>query len=180
MSEKETGLAQRMAALRLPFDQSFAVAPETAEETSENLLLIRVAGNLFALRVSEIAGLFADKPITPLPTGASSFVGLAGFRGAIIPVFALATLLGCAEKGALRWLVLAGRKERVGLAFDRFEAHLEAHAGAISVSAAGAQEPGHVKEIVRTAQGVVPLISIASVLEAIKARVDHSNSKREQ
>ncbi len=116
--------------LRRAFDAAFAVAPQGETAQRENLLAVRIAGDGFALRVSQIAGLFVDKTITPLASPLPELKGLAGFRGRAAPVYDLAALLGYVGHGAggstanaTRWLVLARAPEPLALAFDAFEAH---------------------------------------------------------
>jgi purine-binding chemotaxis protein CheW len=87
------GIGERAAAMRLAFDRSFAEPLRPATEAVENLLAIRIGTQAYALRLAEVAGLFADRKVTPVPGGDAALVGIAGFRGAIVPVYGLHTLL---------------------------------------------------------------------------------------
>jgi purine-binding chemotaxis protein CheW len=112
-----------VAELRREFDAAFAVAPQVETARRESLLAVRIAGDGFAMRVSQIAGLFADKAVTPLTSPLAELKGLAGFRGRAAPVYDLGALLGYGSSGATRWLVLARTPEPLALAFDAFESH---------------------------------------------------------
>ncbi len=183
MSGETVTLTERVAELRHAFDRAFAAAPDTDATPVENLVAVRLAHDPFAIRLSEISGLFADKTIVSLPASAPALLGVAGFRGSIVPVFSLPALLGYADDGAQRWLVLAGAaggERRVGLAFDRFEGHLQVPQSAIAADEKGERQRRFVKEIIRTPDGARPLIHIASVIEAIEAQGSDSNSQREQ
>ena len=85
---------ERVAALRAGFDRGFAEPARPDLIVREGLLAIRVGQQAWAIRLSEIAGLFVDKRITPVPGGHAALLGIAGFRGAILPVYDLAIVLG--------------------------------------------------------------------------------------
>jgi purine-binding chemotaxis protein CheW len=180
MSGQTVQLAEKVAALRDTFDRAFAAAPDTEAAPVENLVAVRLSHEPFAIRLSDISGLFADKAVVSLPASAPALLGVAGFRGSIVPVFSLPALLGYAGEGALRWLVLAGGERRVGLAFDRFEGHLQVPRSAIAADEKGERQRRFVKEIIRAPDGARPLIHMASVIEAIEAQSTDSNSQREQ
>jgi purine-binding chemotaxis protein CheW len=180
MNGETMNLAARIAELRSAFDQAFAATPERETEAVENLVAIRLSIDPFAVRLSEISGLFADKTVVSLPTSAPALLGIAGFRGFIVPVYSLPGLLGYANEGALRWLVLAGGERRVGLAFDRFEGHLQVPKSAIAADETGERRRRFVKEIIRAPDGARPLVHVASLIEAIEVQGSDSNSQREQ
>ena len=94
MSASATGIAERAAELRHAFDHSFAEPAGLGRGFREALLAVRVDTQPFAIRLSEISGLFADKKITPVPGSEATLRGIAGFRGAIVPVYDLQILLG--------------------------------------------------------------------------------------
>jgi len=82
----------RAAALRQEFDRSFADPPLIDVAAKEDLLAIRLATQEFAIRLSEIAGLFADKKITPVPSANSALLGITGF---VAPSCRSTTFKGC-------------------------------------------------------------------------------------
>jgi chemotaxis signal transduction protein len=166
--EQWSGLVGRVEELRRAFDRSFAGAPPEDTEARCDLLAIRVAGDAYALRLDEVAGLFVDRAVTPLPTPVPELLGLAGFRAALVPVYDLRALLTYSAGDAPRWIVTTAGEAIVGLAFDRFEAHVRVSAGALAADASSAHRC--VRQVARTADGVRPIIHLPSVLEVIKAR----------
>ncbi len=118
-------LEDRAALLRRDFDRSFAVPPECERADGERLIAVTIAGHPHALRLSEVTGLLAGRRIVPLPSSVSSFLGIAGYRSLIIPVFDVAVLLGYPPASEPRWIALAGTSELpIGLAFEHFEAQI--------------------------------------------------------
>ena len=67
MSSDSTWTTDRIAELRDAFDSAFARTPLLAADDHEDLLAIRVGGNSYAVRLSEVSGLYADKLVTALP-----------------------------------------------------------------------------------------------------------------
>jgi purine-binding chemotaxis protein CheW len=170
-----------VAELRREFDGAFALAPKSETARIENLLAVRIGGDGFALRVAQIAGLYSDKPVTPLPSPLVELQGLAGFRGRPAPVYDLAALLGYAASGATRWLVLARASEPLALAFDDFESHFavaaDPKAGDI-VRAPGAtlkvsaQLRPQVFDAVRYQGAMRPIVDLDAIIESIRRRSD--------
>ena len=103
-------LPERAAELRAAFDRAFAGAVAHRRRGQAGFLAIRVGVERCAIRLSEIAGLFADRKITRVPAGEAALLGIAGFRGAIVPVYCLPTLLG---------LVPRRRRRRAGWSSPR-------------------------------------------------------------
>ena len=86
----ETQLVEnKAAALRQAFDLSFALPPPPASPEVEDLLTIRVAGNPYAIRLRDIAGMVAGRKVVPVPSVTLDLLGLAGMRGGVVPVFGL-------------------------------------------------------------------------------------------
>lgn len=159
-------VAERASQLRRDFDQSFALPPPTDAATKVDMLAIRVAGKGFAIRLGEIAGLFADKKITRVPGAGASMLGIAGFRGAIVPVYDLQCLLGAPAGKTARWLVHAAAAP-VAVAFEAFERQLRVPASAITPQDSQMQD-GLTKDLVQVDGALRPIISLPRVLEAIK------------
>jgi purine-binding chemotaxis protein CheW len=160
-------LAGRARALRSAFDRSFAEVARTQGEAFEELLTIRVAGDPYALRLAECAGLFVDRKITPLPTTAPGLLGLAGFRAALVPVYDLRALLGYPKCDAPRWMVSVERGSVVGLAFEGFAAHERVERDALVAHGAPAQR--HVDRVARLPGGARPVLHLGSVLDVVEA-----------
>lgn len=177
MSGGESPTPGSAEGLRRAFDLSFSKAVHVESTRYEDLLAIGVGGEPYALRVSEITGLFADKVITALPTSAHELVGIAGFRGAIVPVFDLGALLGCAKSSTPRWLVLASSGATgaaVALAFDEVGSYLRLGPQAFARDNGTTAKLKHVREVAQTDAGARPIIHVPSVLEAVERQAHHA------
>ena len=155
----------RAAALRREFDRSFIEAPPVDVVLKEDLLAIRLAGQDFAIRLAEIAGLFADKKVVPVPSTNAALLGIAGFRGAIVPVYDLQSLLGLAASRTWRWLVIAAQAP-VAFSFEKFEGRLRVLPDAITPQKSDAK-PGFTRDFVRTENVLRPIIQLSSVVEGL-------------
>jgi chemotaxis signal transduction protein len=160
-----TDAMSRAAALRREFDRSFIEPPHAEVAATEDLLAIRMAAQDFAIKLSEIAGLFADKKIAPVPSANAALLGIAGFRGAIVPVYDLQSLLGLAESRSSRWLVIAA-KAPVAFSFESFEGRLRVLPDAITPQKSHAKH-GFTRDLVRTENVLRPIIQLSSVLDAL-------------
>jgi purine-binding chemotaxis protein CheW len=159
--------AGRAEALRQAFDRGFAEAPRTALAEQADLLALSLAGHPFAIRLGEAAGLFSDRKVTPTPTAIREFRGIAGVRGALVPVYDLAALMGYAPVERLRWLLVA-REAPVAFAFDDFEGQLRLE------NAALVQHQDQSREFVREVARLPvprPVIHISSVIVAMRRRM---------
>lgn len=167
--------AQRAAELRHEFDRSFAEPPRSVQAASLDLLAIRLGGEPYALHLTTVSGLFAGKKFTRLPQDAPEFLGIAGFRGSVLPVYDLRVLLGCTADAAPRWLVVTA-SVAVGLAFDGFDGHLRLPQEGIAQQDRSDSERPHVRELARVAcagtpsQGdpLRPIVDVASILMTIR------------
>jgi chemotaxis signal transduction protein len=164
--------------LRQAFDASFAVAPQVDVSPLIDLLEVRVADSPYLLRRADVGGLFRDKTITPLPGRVPDLLGLAAFRGTVVPVYDLGMLLGYAPASATRWLVsVAGGS--VGFAFDGFESYLGARPLSI-VPIADAHARRHVQEAVETPAGFRPIVHVASLVDTLRERARSGARFQEQ
>ena len=179
MTPSDAREIDRVTELREAFDRSFAQAPSTDSAAVENLLAVKVGADPYVLRMSEVAGLFADKKVTRLPSPVSELSGIAGFRGAVLPVYDLAMLLGYPRAASPRWLVVIAVTP-VALAFDSFDGYLNVREAAIVPEARPEERERHVREMVQTVDLVRPLISLASVLEWIRSRASRNGLAKEQ
>ncbi len=180
----DSATPERLAALRAAFDLSFAEPPLPPTAQIEDLLIVQVGGRPYAIRVSEISGLFADRSITPVPGPIPELLGVAGFRGSIVAVYDLGLLLGHGPSPTPRWLVLDSGSPVLGLAFNSIDGHLRAPAGSIALAtldgadANGARGSAH--EVVHTAEGVRPVLGIVAVRAAIEARTRQFDHMRKR
>lgn len=166
MMASESRVLGRAGQMRRDFDSAFAQPVEIDETITEKLLAVRVGGQPFAIRLSSIAGLFADKKITPVPGGHPALLGIAGFRGAVLPAYDLACLLGAPSGQSIRWLVIA-KAAPVALAFEEFEAQLLVRPENILAQTAHADLKDFAREFVRSPTFSGPVLHLPSLLAAI-------------
>ena len=163
-------------ALARAFDEQFAVAPAEAATAAEvDLLVLRLGGAAHVIRLSEVAGLFAERPLAPLPGGDPAFRGIAAFRGVLRPVWDLGLLLGFAAEPLQRWLVLAQEADCL-FSFAVFERHLRAPIAALSLAA---EDGSPLAGLVKDGKWALPLISIPATIAAIRRRVATAGSGKE-
>jgi purine-binding chemotaxis protein CheW len=170
--------AGRVRQLRRAFDLSFAEAPPTTETASENLLNIRCGLMPCAFRVSDISGVFADVKITRVPTPLPELLGIAAFRGSLLPVYDLHALLGYAVDTRPRWLAVAAATP-LGLAFDVLEGQRHVPSDAIVGQRNDDAKLRHVSGIAQLDGVARPIISVSSLLEQIRTRLRAGTSDKE-
>jgi purine-binding chemotaxis protein CheW len=141
---------------------------------------VRVAGDAYAIRLTEIGGLYADKRVIPLPTYAPNLLGVAGFRGQVVPVYDLAALLGYASRPAARWLVLAAGRDPVAFAFERFETQLMVSPESEIVSGGRQENRAHLRGAVQMRGVVRPIVHLQSVVEEIRKRAEATPITKER
>jgi chemotaxis signal transduction protein len=184
------------AAMRDAFDRSFAEAagresqeppaggfaashdPAKSPAGSEDFLAVRVGGDPYALRLSEIGAIHRDRKVVPVESPIAEFSGLASFRGGMAPVYDLGALLGYSAGGPRRWLVLSRPPRLLGFAFDAVEGHLRASRDGISLPQHD-ERARHVRGAVRVGAVLYPLVHIASLIEAIERLVHSDNRPKE-
>jgi len=183
MSGNLSPAIERVAEMRLAFDRTFADRVHVDTTATESLLAIRVGAQSCAIRLSEITGLFVDKKITPVPGGGAALLGIAGFRGAIVPVYSLQTLLG--QSGdppgsrTPRWLVIAAAAP-VALAFEALEGQLRVPPDAILPRQSRAETKSFAWEFVQMQNLAWPIMHLSSVLDAIKTPRPESVPRKER
>lgn len=156
-----SGLDEKARQLRHAFDRAFAEPLDGTVVTYESLLCIRIDGHPFALRLREIVGLVTDKVITAAPSSARELLGLAGFRGDVVPVYDLPLLLGHPPSPSPRYLALVmnASQKTLALAFDVFEGHARVLLESIASD-----------DVVRIDGAVRPIIHTKPLLAAISER----------
>lgn len=163
----DVSLEQRAARLRDEFDRAFAHEPALTGEGVENFLQIRIGADGYVLRLGDVAGLFVDKTVTWLPSPVPELLGIAGFRGVVLPVYDLGALLGYPRAGTPRWLLRAAGAP-IALAFEGFDGYLHLTAATVLPQAHARRD--HVRETLRT-DVTRPIIHVPSVLDTIKERI---------
>ena len=179
MNDAPSSMLGRAADLRFAFDRSFAMKRRADTAASEDLLAIRLGSEAYALRLSEIAGLFADKKITRVPGRNAGLLGIAGFRGAIVPVYDLQTLLGATAMEVPRWLVIASAAP-VAFAFDAFDGHLRIAHDAMLPQETGEHARKYVREFLRMGSAVRPILHLPSILDAVMRQVSDESPREER
>lgn len=167
MIDAASGIADRSAQLRREFDRSFAETPPAHAIDNVDFLSIRVATRCFAVRLAEISGLFVDKKITRTPGAATIQLGIANFRGSIVPVYDLSSLLGYSAVAKPRWLVVAAAAP-VAFGFEAFEAHLRVPDKAIMREQAPDGPRNFTQGLVRNETLLRPIIHLPSLVDALK------------
>lgn len=167
---------------RKAFDKGYALPPPAlASEQMESLLAIRLAGDPYAIRVSQITGLVADKKVIVVPSPIPWLLGMAGIRGTLVPVYSLASVV-CNDRdmGHARWLAVYEREEPVGLAFSDFEGYLKVLSTQICPAGQNHAIREHVQDAVRTGEVVRAIVNIPSVVETIKRRCGQGRVSQER
>src|ERR1700730_12218952 len=162
----------KLAELRNAFDQTLAIpAVSQAAEQIEDLLSISVAGDHYAIKVSEISGLVNNRKAVALPSPVPELLGVAGIRGGLVPVYSLAVLLGYSQDtGRTRWFALCGSEEPVGLAFSNFEGYLRVPVSQVYAAEQKDVTRAHLKHVLCAGETVRAVVSIPDLVEMIKRR----------
>lgn len=152
-------------ALRRAFDETFAAAPGERRREDVPLLLVRAGAARVGIRALETAGLVTPGRIEPVPSRRRELLGVTGLRGALLPVYGLARLLGLDDGGeAPRWVLLAGGAARVGLACGALEAYRRVSPRELEPASAPS---GALREVAQLADGPLPVASVPALLHAI-------------
>lgn len=181
----EPGISSARA-LRQEFDASFAKAPETAARQVENLLAVRIGEDHYALRLAQIAGLYKDRFVVPMPTPVPDLLGLAGFRGQTVPVYDLARLLGYGRGSTARWLVVVKWRSPLALPFTGLDGHRIVGPDQL-VSAPSDAAPDsddvpwrYARDALEDAGGMRPILDLTLVMAAIDRRVQAARPHKER
>ncbi|HEY4954890.1 MAG TPA: chemotaxis protein CheW [Gemmatimonadaceae bacterium] len=171
----------KAAELRQAFDLSFALPPPQASEEVEDLLAIRVAGDPYAIRLRDIAGMVAGRKVVPVSAVTLDLLGLAGIRGGVVPVFGLASILGYGQApGSPRWMILCGAEEPIALAFSDFEGYLRLPKSSLQADENLRAKRQYVDQVASTEAGVRAVISIPLVVATIRNRIGNHRLAKEQ
>lgn len=175
-------VATRLRQLREDFDRSFAEPARSHDEEHLELLTIRAGGRPYAIRLSQTSGVHPDRPVTPLPGPLPALLGLAGFAGAVVPVYDLAALLGHPVPDVPRWLVLAAGSPPLGLAFHELDGHVRAVASDIireSGDEADDARSGSLRGLVDLPGGSRPIIDIPATRATVHTLAGHAQATDE-
>ncbi|WP_250035177.1 chemotaxis protein CheW [Paractinoplanes maris] len=187
MTAAPGSVGRRLRRLRDDFDQSFAEPARSHDEEHLELLTIRAGGRPYAIKLSQSSGVHPDRPVTPLPGPLPALLGLAGFAGAVVPVYDLAALLGHPIADVPRWLVLAAGSPRLGLAFHELDGHVRAAVSDIIREAGenGGDDGGHgrggtLRGLVDLPGGSRPIIDIPAMRTLVHGLAGHAQATDEE
>jgi chemotaxis signal transduction protein len=170
---------QRVVDLRHDFDQAFALPPAVLAQETEDVLLVRIGGDPYAMHSRDLSGLATGKKIAPLPSRRPELIGIVGIRGNLVPVYSLMTLLGYgANSPSSRWLALSRGPGAAGLAFQEFEGFVRVRKEDVH-AAESLNARRHIREVVRSGELTRPVVDIASVLEALRAHAGSAGPTKE-
>jgi purine-binding chemotaxis protein CheW len=172
-------VAERLSGLRADFDGSFAEPARRHDTEHTELLAVRAGDRPYALRLSQTSGLFPDRPVTALPGPVGALLGVAGFGGAIVPVYDLGALLGHPVPERPRWLVLVTGAPPLALAFHALDGHVRIPADVI-VTEAGGRPGGCLSGMAPLAGGTRPIVDLAAARAAVHALTGYSDSRERQ
>jgi len=156
----------RAQSLRDAFDRTFSEAPAViASSAALRFFGLRVGGDPFALRMTDVARLHTGGTVVPIPSPSPTLLGIASVRNALVAVHDLHVLLGHPAGGSRRFWILVRPGRPVGLAFDDLDGHFEADPTSPLEAAAGAAR--HTRGATRSGASIRPIIDVASILGAL-------------
>ncbi len=166
--------AERLDELRRAFDAAFA-APVPAPAECIPVIALRAGPFSCAVRIAEVGGVVPVGRLAVLPCEEPAMLGVAAVRGALVPVYDLSALAGSGRARAPRWMLVAAGADRVALAFDEIEDYLRVgREQLVRDAGAGAAWP----EVVREADRLRPVVSVASLLENLRLRLGLAEKER--
>ncbi len=165
-----TDLLERSQALREAFDRSFALPAVTARASTLDYLALRVGAEPWAVALSEVASVHADRSIVQVPGRLPALLGLVALRGEVHAVHDLSALIGGPRSAPGRWLLVPARRAGLALAFTELEGTRRVAPDEVVNEAA--ERAGGAGALVRGAiqdgELLRPVIHLASVIEAVE------------
>jgi chemotaxis signal transduction protein len=161
-------LSPKADQLRQAFDATFAVPPPPPAPPVRVFLLVRVAGELFALQRDRLAGIARGQAVARAPGKSRAFLGLVEAQHRFHPVWSLAGLLGreMSPRVETAWLLLAEiAGANCAFACEAVEQMIFTPESDL-VPPARPGEPARA----RTAGGLVPIIELAALHAEILQR----------
>lgn len=168
VTHDRAGLGERARVLQDLFDRTFAAPPHTREAALEALLVLRVGPDCYAVRRSEVAGAFAGKRITRIPSAVAELLGIVGLRRVSVPVYDLRALLGAGRGETPRWLLVVAGPAPVGLAFDALEGHEQVPLEAMASEPRTHASAEFLNGMVRLRERVLPVLDLRSIVQRIE------------
>lgn len=170
MTEK-AARESRASELRRVFDRAFALPAASTFEELEDLLLVRIAGDPYTIRLRDITGILTKRTIIPVPARAPGLLGLVGIRGEIVPVFGLSSWLGYGEDAdSAVWMIVCGTDEPIGFGFSEFEGHLRIPKSVIHTDDNSHGPRQYIHEMATIEAGVRPVIALSQLVATLRNR----------
>jgi chemotaxis signal transduction protein len=152
------------AQLRADFDASFVRAHGAESPPQLDLLIIRTSDQRYALELTQVAALHADRKLTEAPSPRRELLGLVGMRGSVAPVYDLRFLLGYEPGSAPRWFALVTVQAPFAVAFDHFEQHLRLPTASLApVQAEASAGSRFARGSVTTSHGELALLDLFAI-----------------
>jgi purine-binding chemotaxis protein CheW len=158
-SPKRIDAAYRQRAIRLAEGQA---APQAAS-AGLSVLIFRLAQELYAIELEEVAETLPFERCTPVPGSAPHFLGMINLRGELRPVLNLGRLLGLSEdrpEDSGFVLVLRQPGREIGLKVDRIEDLRAIRSEELSA-------PGQSRYVKGIASGPLMLLNVEAVLAEV-------------
>ena len=168
----------KLLALREAFDRSFTEAAAAERPEQLDFLALRIAGDAYAVRLSEIQSLHVSRKLVEAPSLLPALLGLAGFRGVLTPVYDLGQLLGYPAAPSAKWLVIARGAAPIAFAFETFDAHLRVAQDQLSAPELGSNAA--IRGAIRHGDSALPLLHLPSLVEGIAQRIKALGSSQER
>lgn len=160
--------------LRRAFDETFAAPIVHQPDDLATLIAIRVAGQAFALHATEITTLAKRGRIVPVPSRVPELLGLAGIRGAVVPVYDLGLLLGLAERAREpQWFVVIHHEAKLALAVNEIEGLVEIRKTDLFTDETS-QSRGQVRQLARIGADTRAVVDVAAVVKTIRQHAGSS------
>ncbi|GAA2582224.1 hypothetical protein GCM10010435_69850 [Winogradskya consettensis] len=175
-----TEVTDRLTELRADFDRSFAEPARRHDAEHAELLAVHAGGRPYALRLAQAAGVHSDRPVTPLPGPQPALLGVAGFSGAIVPVYDLAALLGHPVPERPRWLVLAAGSPPLALAFHELDGHVRVSAAVIVGEPDGHDGRDVLRGMVPLPGGTRPIVDLPAARAVVHRLTGHTQDVFEE
>jgi chemotaxis signal transduction protein len=168
--ESETRWTRRVGELKTAFDGAFALPAQPPAVDAPRVLLLTVGDTPCVVAVEECAGVVPAGAIVRLPSTTSAFRGLTTVRGAVLPVYDLATLLGLEPHPVARpWLLLAAGLHPVAFLAGSVDGYASVPA---SVSASGvvtAATTSHALNVLTIEGTARRLVALGRIVKSIGA-----------
>lgn len=175
-------LSTKAGELRQAFDAAFAVSPPPPPPPTVALLLVRVGGELAAVKRTEMTGFVCGDAVVLMPARSPAFLGIAGLRGGLYPVWSLAVLLGRppAPPGTARWLLLAEASGAAPCAFacEAFEKMIFVPESVVAGPARHDAPAGLTAVVVPWGAALAPLIDLPALQADIWKRKESTLPRR--